>query len=288
MNARRACVLVCFLLFIPQLASAQRDQWVATWAASPQPSGPDTKDPVLNIDNQTVRERVRVSIGGAQIRLRLSNEYGSTPLQVGAVTVAVPTDASSVQPGSIRKVTFSGHNSVAIPAGAPALSDPVAFPIASGAEVSVSVYFPEPVANPTVHWLALKHAVVSPLGDRTGAEKIDGGATISSSILVSAVLVRAQAHQRLIVTFGDSITDGDGSTPDMDASWPSNLARRLAKTAQGSHVAVVNEGIAGTRLLRDCFMPSIGCFGVSALARFDRDALGVPGRHSHCAAARCQ
>ena len=138
MNARRACVLVCFLLFIPQLASAQRDQWVATWAASPQPSGPDTKDPVLNIDNQTVRERVRVSIGGAQIRLRLSNEYGSTPLQVGAVTVAVPTDASSVQPGSIRKVTFSGHNSVAIPAGAPALSDPVAFPIASGAEVTAT------------------------------------------------------------------------------------------------------------------------------------------------------
>jgi lysophospholipase L1-like esterase len=98
-----------------------------------------------------------------------------------------------------------------------------------------------------------------------------------SSILVSAVLVPAQPSQRLVVAFGDSVTDGDGSTVDADHNWPSDLIRRLGKTPEGSKVAVVNEGIAGNRLLSDCFIVSAGCFGVSALARFDRDALAVPG-----------
>jgi lysophospholipase L1-like esterase len=91
------------------------------------------------------------------------------------------------------------------------------------------------------------------------------------------VLVPAQPAQRLVVAFGDSVTDGDGSTVDADRNWPSDLVRRLVATPEGSKVAVVNEGIVGNRLLNDCFIASAGCFGVSALARFDRDALAQPG-----------
>jgi lysophospholipase L1-like esterase len=87
------------------------------------------------------------------------------------------------------------------------------------------------------------------------------------------VLVPVQPSQRLVVAFGDSITDGDRSTVDADHNWPSDLIRRLGKTPKGSKVAVVNEGIAGNRLLSDGFFVS---FGVSALARFDRDALALP------------
>lgn len=278
MRELRHCALACFLMFIPQLAGApgnsHRNGWVATWAASPEPTAPDPNEPLLNIEDQTVRERVRVSIGGTQIRIRLSNEYGSAPLLVGSATVGAPTDTTSVKPGSIQTVTFEGHNSVTIPAGAPALSDPVAFPVASGAEISISLYFPKRVATPTLHALALKRAAVSQHGDHTRAEKIEGGAASESSILVSAVLVPAQPSQRLIVAFGDSITDGDGSTVDADHNWPSDFIRRLGKTPEGSKVAVVNEGIAGNRLVNDCFIAS---FGVSALARFDRDALALAG-----------
>src|SRR3954468_3041746 len=113
--------LVCLLLFIPQVAGAQRNTWVATWATSPQSVLPDPDEPLLKIEDQTVRERVRVSIGGARIRIRLSNEYGSTPLLIGSATVAAPTDPASVRPGSIQTVTFGGRNSVTIPAGAPVL-----------------------------------------------------------------------------------------------------------------------------------------------------------------------
>src|SRR5262249_24973712 len=134
---------------------------------------------------------------------------------------------------------------------------------------------------PTVHGLALKHAVVSQHGDFTRAEKIEGGAVSASSILVSAVLVPAHPSQRLVVAFGDSLTDGDESTIDADRNWPSNFVRRLAKTPEGLNVAIVNAGIGGNRLLSDDGVSaslgmSVG-FGVSALARFDRDALGMPG-----------
>src|SRR5262249_29803023 len=154
-----------------------------------QAADPDPREPLLNIADQTVRERLRVSLGGAQICIRLSNEFGPAPLVIGAVTVGVPTDPASVRPGKIQPVTFGGHRSVTIPAGAPVLSDPIAFPVASGAEISISLYFPGRVAAPTLHRLALKRAVVSQHGDHTGAEKIEGGAISFSSILVSAVLV---------------------------------------------------------------------------------------------------
>lgn len=274
MNALRNGALVFFLLFVPQLAGAQRNPWIATWAASPEPAAPGPHEPLLNIEDQTVRERVRVSIGGAQICIRLSNEYGSAPLLIGSATVAASNDPASVRPASIQTVTFGGRHSVTIPAGAPVLSDPVAFPVISGAEISISLYFPKRVATPTLHALALKRAVVSQHGDHTRAEKIEGGAASESSILVSAVLVPAQPSQRLIVAFGDSVTDGDGSTVDADHNWPSDLIRRLGKTPEGSKLAVVNAGIAGNRLLSDGFLIS---FGVSALARFDRDALALPG-----------
>ena len=284
MRELRNCALVCFLLFIPQLAGAPRNAprnvWIATWAASPEPADPDPNKPLLSIEDQTVRERVRISIGGAQICIRLSNEYGSAPLLIGSATVAMPSDPASVRPGSIQTVTFGGRNAVTIPAGAPVLSDPVAFPVTSGAEISISLYFPKRVATPTLHGLALNRAVVSQHGDYTRAENIESGAVSESLILVSAVLVPAQPSQRLVVAFGDSVTDGDGSTVDADHNWPSDLIRRLGKTPEDSKLAVANAGIAGNRLLNDGFVGGAGfgaSFGVSALARFDRDALALPG-----------
>jgi lysophospholipase L1-like esterase len=271
-NGSLICLLgvVCHLPTMSGLAIAQQNTWVPSWATSPQAADPSPDDPLLKITNQTVRERVRLSVGGDRICIRLSNEYGSTPLSIGAVTVGVPIAAESVRPGSFHEVTFGGEKSVTIPAGAPIVSDPVVFPVAAGAEISISIYFPEKVATPTVHALGLKRAIISGPGNHTVAEKIDGGAVSQSSILVNAVLVPSRPSQRLVVAFGDSITDGDQSTVDADRNWPSDLIRRLEETPESSAIAVVNEGIAGNRLLGEGF-------GVNGLARFDRDALLLSG-----------
>ena len=272
MNRATNCIAICLLLFAPELVAAFTSAWIATWATSPQSGTPDPHEPLLNIENQTVRERVRASIGGSQIRLRFSNEFGSSPLLIGAATVAIPTDASSIKEESIQNVTFGKRNSIEIPAGAPVLSDPINFPLTPGAEISVSIYFPKRLTTPTLHAFAFKHAVLSQHGDFSHEKKIDPSTLSTASISVTAVLVPAQPSNRLVVAFGDSISDGDGSKVDADDNYPNNLIRRIAKTSKGSSLAVVNEGIVGNRLLRDTDI-----FGVSALARFDRDALVLPG-----------
>lgn len=263
-----------FLLLVPRLVAGQRDAWVATWAASPEPADADASEPLLNIENQTVRERVRVSVGGPQIRLRLSNEFGSAPLLIGSVTVALPNGPAGIQSASIRTLTFDSRNSVSISAGAPILSDPIDFSVTQGTEISISLYFPKRVSSVTWHIFALKHAVVSTRGDHTRDENIQGGADSESSIAVSAVLVPAQPSQRLIAAFGDSLIDGYGSTLDADGNWQSDLVRRLQKTSADSKLAVVNEGIGGNRLLSN---GRLAFMGDNALARFDRDVLSLPG-----------
>jgi hypothetical protein len=70
---------ICLLLFALELVAASRNAWIATWATSPQSGTPDSQEPLLNIENQTVRERLRASIDGTQIRLRFTNEFGSSP-----------------------------------------------------------------------------------------------------------------------------------------------------------------------------------------------------------------
>src|SRR6267143_388783 len=156
MNTLRICVHLWLLLVAPGLVGASTNTWIATWAASPQAKGPNPREALVNIDNQTVRERVRVSIGGNQIQLGFSNEFGSSPLVIASATVAVPVDPSSVKQESIRSVTFEEQKSVTIPAGAPVLSDPVMFPVTSGAEISVSIYVPGRLTPPTLHAFAFK------------------------------------------------------------------------------------------------------------------------------------
>jgi len=250
-----------------QAASAQPG-WIASWASSPQVGEADVDEPLANLDGQTVRQRVRMSVGGARLRVRLSNEFGSSPLTIGAASIAVATDASTVQPDSLRPLTFGGNSSVSVPAGAPMLSDPVELAVAPGAQVSISLFFPERVASSTLHSLALKHAVVSAPGDHTREPSIAPAATSTSSIALTAVLVPQVRSQRLLVAFGDSITDGAGSTTDADRSWPAQFARRVAAADPG--LSVVNAGIAGNQLSHEGY-------GASGLARFDRDVLSLPG-----------
>jgi hypothetical protein len=94
MNILQSCALVWLFLWVSQLVGAPNNSWIATWASSPQARGPDPHEPLLKIENQTVRERVRISIGGSEIRPRFSNEFRSSPLLIGSATVAIPTDAS--------------------------------------------------------------------------------------------------------------------------------------------------------------------------------------------------
>jgi len=214
---------------------------------------------------------VRTSIGGRRVRVQLSNAFGTSALQVGAVHVALRDKESTIVAGSDRPLTFSGKPSFTIPPAAEVLSDPVDLDVPKLTDLVISVYTPGEATTPTVHLTGLHPTYISQQpGDLTGAASIADPKPIQLWYWISAVDVAAPSKSALIVAFGDSITDGATSTPDTNRSWPSQLAERLAANKATADTAIVNEGISGNRLLND------GA-GVAALARFDRDVLSQPG-----------
>jgi lysophospholipase L1-like esterase len=243
-------------------AEAPGGRWVATWAASPERAG---RAP-LQLDGQTLRQVVHLSLGGSRLRLRLSNAYGATALRVGAVHLALHGKGGAIVPGTDRAVTFGGSAEVTIPPGALAVSDPVALDAPALGEVAVSLYLPGAVSVATVHDVARASMYVSAAGDFTSAAELGSAGSKRSWYLLSGLEAEAPADARTVVALGDSITDGLASTPDANHRFVDFLAARLRPSGR----SVVNAGISGNRVLDD-----LG--GVSALARFDRDVLAQPG-----------
>ena len=244
---------------------------MTSWAASPQVPVPGTPA-AAGFDNQTVRNIVFTSAGGALVRLVLTNVFGTTPLQVGDVTVAVAGSGAAVAPGTIHRVTVGGSASFQIPPGAQVLSDPVAMRVAPLQDLAVSVYLPGQTGAATIHSDAQQVNWVSETGDHAGDAGAGAFSTQTQSwYYVSDVIVGPSRVSGTVVAFGDSITDGFQSTVGANTRWPNDLARRL-NALHGRTLSVANEGISGNRVLNDAL-----CCGVNALAQFDRDALDQPG-----------
>jgi len=226
--------------------------WVTSWYAAPQAGWGQEFPLPMNVppwlDDQTVRETVRISAGGPRIRLVLSNRYGHQPVQIGAVRVGLADGKAADSP-----LTFSGQAAVSIPAGATVTSDPAALALAPLARLRVTSYLPLRTPVASFHWGAQQTLHI-------------GAGTASGRLFLNAVMVETAEKGRTVVALGDSITDGNGSTPDADRRWPDVLAQRLAPHG----VAVANAGISGGRLLRDGM-------GQNALARFEHDVLAQPG-----------
>jgi lysophospholipase L1-like esterase len=272
----RRPVIVALLLVVSVAfpAAAQqngREHWVATWAAAPHASGfalPGTQ-PLRDVENQTIRMVVPTSIGGRRVRVRFSNTYGTKPLTLTGVHIAVRKEKSAIVPGTDRALTFGEKPSFTIPPGARAVTDAVDLELPDRSEVAITVYVAGKAELTTVHGTVPYASYVSEAGNFTGAADLSNASTQRSWYWVDGIDVLAPTGVGAIVAFGDSITDGAASTPDTNGSWPSGLAARLL-AAGGTRAAVLNLGISGNRVLHD------GA-GVSALARFDADVLAQPG-----------
>ncbi|TWI49809.1 lysophospholipase L1-like esterase [Pseudoduganella flava] len=271
--AAALCIAVSIGLTTGAAANASEDQWVGTWGAAPADAAPAR---MQTFDDQTVRLIVHTSVKGSQVRIRLSNELGTTPLKIGAAHVALRAAGADVVPGTDRPLTFGGRTAVVIPPGAPMLSDPITLAVPAQSDLAVSLYLPAQTAAATMHAAAFETNYVSKAGNFTGAAPFPVQSTMTSWPFLTEVEVVAPGAVA-IVALGDSITDGSTTTAGANRRWPDALARRLQ--AQGNpQVGIVNRGIGGNRLLRDPgeWPP----FGRSVLARFDRDVLGTAGvRH---------
>jgi lysophospholipase L1-like esterase len=240
-------------------------QRISVWSPSMTIGGP-------NFTDRTLRMVVHPSAGGSGLRLHLSNLRGTTPLAVGAVSLALQSDKATAVDGSRRTVTFSRATTLTIPAGEEVVSDPVPMSVRAEQNVLVSLYLPQATSSATWHSDAFDVSYLSKPGDHT-ADTEDGNfvAATTSWYYLSGVDVVAPAARGTVVAFGDSITDGYNTPASAYHRWPDDLARRLAGPRP---TAVVDAGIGGNRVLTD--VPN-DWQGVSALKRFAHDALAQPG-----------
>jgi lysophospholipase L1-like esterase len=240
--------------------------WVAAWGAAPDSPGP-------SIAGSTVRQIVRTSVAGSRVRLRFSNLFGSGPITLGPVRVALQASAGAIHPSSDRAVTFGGARVVTVARGQDTLSDPVNLALPALAHLAVTVHVPEGAGASTIHGVGHQTAYFL-RGDATTVPVFPAGDADASRHFLTGVEIETGRGAGTVVVLGDSITDGVGSTPDRDARWPDVLAARLQAHPATASIAVVNSGIAGNRLLNDGKPPFIG---PSTLSRFERDAMNTPG-----------
>ena len=290
-------------LVVLQLAAAQvrppAEHWVATWGAAQQllrgegmPGGgraaqpPATPPPQpaaaragsgrrfpappvpQGVNNQTIRMVARVSLGGRRVRVRLSSALNTNTVKIGAAHIALRSKDSGSAAGTDRVLTFGGKPTVTLYSGGVLISDPVSLDLPPLSDVAVSLYFPGDTGFPTVHYFGLHDTYISKEGDFTAQPAIPDPTITQSYYWLAGIDVVAPADAATLVTFGDSITDGDQSTPDTNGMWPAVLAARLQANKATAHIGVVNAGISGNQVLGD---------GGSGVVRLAHDALSHPG-----------
>ncbi|MEW2401890.1 SGNH/GDSL hydrolase family protein [Streptomyces sp. NPDC046862] len=252
-------------------APAGGGSWVGTWSAAANGGVSET-----GYAGYTIRNLVHTSIGGERVRVKLSNAFGTKPVLFAHTTVGlqrVPGSAA-IAPGTLRDVTFGGQRAVTIPAGTELYSDPVNLPLADAADLFVTTYTPDPTGPVTYHSLGLATSFYATDGTDHAGDLAAGGLpskTQSWHYVTEVDVEPGGSKAGAVVTLGDSITDGDQSTPGANRRWPDRLAARLhASHGAAGRFGVLNAGIAGNRVLLDGAGPS-------ATARLDRDVLQRSG-----------
>lgn len=260
--------LVCLSAASSGGQSAPKPQWVGTWATAAMAAS-DTAG-IRMLSGVTLRQIAHISVGGAQVRIRFTNEFGLDPLTISDAHVALSAGGSSIQPGSDHPITFGGAGTVNIPPGGAIFSDPVALQVAPLADVAVTAYLPPQVMRAeTFHYYADRDNFVA-MGDVANAPDLSQSTTITSWYFFDGIDVAAAPGSYSIVALGDSITDGWTSTRNANRRWPDFLASRLQADAGQKNIGVLNVGIGGNRVLNEGYGPS-------AVSRIDRDVLAQSG-----------
>ncbi len=262
----------CLLLASASVLNAKDagEHWVGTWATAPMKYVPAPQaGPAPDLAGSTLRQIVHLSIGGKRLRVKFSNAFGTTPLKLGSVHVAMSAGGSAIKPETDKPLMFNGQSSAVIPAGAPLVSDPFELNVPDLGDLAISVRLDAVPADITIHTASHATSYLAK-GDAVTSADLSSGTHIEHWYFLSAVDVAAERSAASVVTLGDSITDGTRSTTDKNQRWPDVLARRLQANKKTSHIGVLNLGIGGNRILHDGT-------GENALARLDRDVLAQSG-----------
>lgn len=249
--------------------SAAWARWVGTWAASQQLTETRNLPPAPGLAHRTLRQVVHASLGGRPVRVRVSNRFGNGPLTIDALHLAASAGEGAIDPATDVAVTFRGRRGVTLPAGESAVSDPVSYAIEPLANVAVTMRFGDVPSDVTGHPGSRTTSYLQD-GDWVSARAPSAATRVEHWYVLAGIDVAVPGGAGAAVVLGNSIADGRGSGTDKQNRWPDNLARRLQDDARTHDVAVINSGIGGNCVLRECIGPS-------GLARLERDVLQQQG-----------
>jgi lysophospholipase L1-like esterase len=278
---RSILLVACLLAAVHTNAQtgAKPQTWVTTWGASQQIPEPHNALPADDLRDATVRQIFHLSVGGAALRVRLSNAFGTEALHFNSVHIARPLSPSSsaIDPASDKALSFAGASDVSVPPGAEFVSDPIDYPVTPLSNLAVTYHLDTPPSQQTSHpgsraTSYYVHGDFVSAADlpNTKADSKTDAKPVEHWYQVSAIDVLSSPAAASVVVLGDSITDGHGATTNGNDRWTDVLAARFQAFAETRDVGVSNQGIGGNHLLTDGLGPS-------ALARFDRDVLAPAG-----------
>ena len=268
-------VLALSCASIEVTAQAQPPTWVSAWIGRGPLSTTITTDhtftdSVPDLTGRTLRVMAHITVGGSQVRVRLSQRFSATSLGIGAGHVAIRSSGSGIASGTDRALTFAGSSSAIVSAGSDLWSDPVTLTVSAGQDLAVSLYVPGSFVPTTEGGRAQVKTAYHSAGNQVSATSLTAASTTRQVFAVYEVQVLASGPQAAIVALGDSITEGACSAVDADGDWPDRLAARIPSLPDGTAVAVLNAGIGSGRLA------SSDGAGLSGLSRLD-ELLTLPG-----------
>jgi lysophospholipase L1-like esterase len=251
-------------------------KWVDAWAVSYLPTTVNgERQAVPTFRSQTLRQNMFLKLGGTAIRVKLTNRFSTNALVIGSAHVASRRAArgSDIVAETDRELTFNSARALTLAPGKEIWSDPVTLSIKQHEDLAVSLFLPEPTTPTAFHPTALKTQYLAAgdhCADATLPPTTGQGSRTTMYFFVSGVQVMAPAKSKVIVAFGDSITDGAASATDVNGSWPDVLSKRLPALPDGTPVGVINMGIGSNRLLTS------DAAGPAGLNRFEDDVLSRP------------
>jgi lysophospholipase L1-like esterase len=273
------CVTIMAMCLLPgsmnlsgQLSNDKKQIWVGTWSTGPQLVETRNNPPAPGLTSNSLRQVVRVSIGGEILQVKFSNEYSKSPVTMLSVQIAAPTGGSNINESTLKNLTFKGKQEVTMDPGTTVTSDPVAFKIEPRYDVAITICFGNTSPDVTGHPGSRTTSYILP-GNNNSVTDFTGAVETEHWYVINGIDVMAPSTASCIAILGNSITDGRGSETNMQNRWPDLLSERLLANPATSQVGVLNLGIGGNCVLRNCLGPA----GVS---RYESDILDQHGVRS--------
>jgi lysophospholipase L1-like esterase len=267
-------VLLSFILLNTWDLSGQAGRgtakkWVGTWSTGVQLVETRNNPPSPGLTGNSLRQVVRVSIGGEALRVKFSNEYSKSAVTMHSVQIAVSSGGNIIDQSTNKVLTFNGKKEVIMEPGMVITSDPVKFKLQSRMDVAITIYFGDTSPDITGHPGSRTNSFLL-VGNNASVTDFSGSVIAEHWYVINGIDVQAPSTSSCIAILGNSITDGRGSTTNMQNRWPDLLSERLLANPATSQVGVLNLGIGGNCVLKDCL-------GTAGINRYQRDILSQAG-----------